>query len=265
MSDILPLADAEIFYNIDGAGEPLLLIPGFASGAWSWTWQSGELSADFSVITFDPRGVGNSELRDGGAVTIEALADDIAALMDSIGVDSAHICGISFGGFVAQEFALKYPAKVRKLVLASTSFGGPRHVAPSAETLAAMASTIGLNTAERIRQNITAAFSPEFVEARPAAVERFCRLRAAYPVPETVYKQQLAAAVGFDAEARVSGIEAETLVITGDRDTVVPAENSRNLANAIPGARLVRIDDSGHMMFVEKAHEFNSVVRAFLS
>ena len=106
---IANFAYAEIFYEISGEGHPLVLIPGFASGAWSWAWQVGSFSDRFRVITFDPRGVSRSTLSDGADVSIEAIADDVANLLDAIGLDSADVLGISFGGFVAQEFALKHP------------------------------------------------------------------------------------------------------------------------------------------------------------
>ena len=155
----LQLPDCELVYETAGQGEPLVLVPGFASGAWSWAWQVDDLSADFRVITFDPRGVSRSKLNEGAFVSIRAIAEDVAALLDHLGVETAHVMGISFGGFVAQELALAYPERLGKLVLASTSFGGSNHVAPTAEVLAAFASVEGLNSSERIKQYLTLAFT----------------------------------------------------------------------------------------------------------
>src|SRR3982750_3934307 len=138
---ILELSETEIHYEVGGEGDPLLLVPGFASGAWSWNWQVEELSRDFRVITFDPRGISGSQLRNGAEISIQLIADDIESLLDHLDIQKANVLGISFGGFVAQEFALCYPQRLQKLVLASTSFGGPNHVAPSMEVLAAFAST----------------------------------------------------------------------------------------------------------------------------
>jgi pimeloyl-ACP methyl ester carboxylesterase len=114
-------------YEIEGDGEPVVLIPGFASGRALWSRQGEALSRNLRVITFDPRGIGESD-KPEGPQTIGLLAGDVAHLLQALGVASAHIVGVSFGGFVAQEFALKYPSMTRKLVLCCTSFGGPNHV-----------------------------------------------------------------------------------------------------------------------------------------
>jgi pimeloyl-ACP methyl ester carboxylesterase len=259
------LNHTELNYEFHGDGEPLVLVPGFASGAWSWRWQAKDLAKDFRVVTFDPRGVAGSRLKDGASVSIVEIADDVSSLLEELGVDAAHVLGISFGGFVAQEFALRHPGRLKKLVLASTSFGGPNHVAPSVEVLAPFSATDGLNSADRIRKYMTLGFSPNFVRDQSDIVDEFCTLRERNVVPEEVYRQQLASAVTFSAEDRVGDITAETLVLTGDKDAVVPPENSENLARAIPGARLRSIKGGGHMAFVEQAGKFNAIIREFLT
>lgn len=257
--------NVELYFELRGNGDALVLIPGFASGAWSWSWQVDELSESFRVITFDPRGVSRSKMIEGVSVSIESIADDIAEMLDELSVEKAHVLGISFGGFVAQEFALRHPQRLNRLVLACTSFGGPGHVLPAPEVLAAFASTQGLNTRERIRQYLTTAFLPKFLETSAAAVERFCDLREQNAVPPEVYEAQLYSATTFDVGERVSSIEAETLIITGDRDSVVPMRNSVNLAAQITNARIEIVENAGHMLFVERAAEFNTVVKNFLA
>ena len=253
-----------MYYDIHGSGETLVLIPGFASGAWSWSWQIEEFAKRFQVVAFDPRGISRSKIDEDETVSIPSIADDVVALLDKIGSDRAHILGISFGGFVALNLALRFPERVQRLVLASTSFGGPNHVAPSMQVLAAFASTDGLNTAERIRKYLTVAFSPKFVETDGTSVDRFCELRENNFVPRKVYMQQLQAALSFNVEDQVPEIGCDTLVISGDNDVVVPTQNSRNLSDAIPNSRLAIIGDSGHMAFIEKASEFNRLVTDFL-
>jgi len=257
------LKEVRLYYESRGDGPPVVLIPGFGNGLWIWFKQTEELARRFRVVTFDPRGVARSEGRDE-AFTIADLADDLAALLDALEVEAAHVLGASFGGFVAQEFALKYPTMTRSLVLACTSFGGGGHVAPSPETLAAIASTRGLNTEERVRENLLLAFSPDYIAREAEEVGRITRLRAENPVPEYVYTRQLQAAVGFDASRRVGLINVPTLVVTGDADVIVPPENSRNLAAAIPGAELRTVPGGSHTFFIERAGEFNRIVADFI-
>ena len=254
----------KLFYEIEGDGEPLVLIPGFAAGRWIWFKQSAALAQNFRVITFDPRGVSASD-KPEGSQTISLLADDVAHLLETIGVESAHIVGASFGGFVAQEFALKYPAMTRKLVLCCTSFGGPNHVVPAPETLAALASTKGLNSEDRMRENLLLAFTPEYVRTQVAEVDQIVHLRATNEVPEHVYMSQLQAAVNFNTESRLGDIKSPTLVLSGDADVIVPLQNSRNLAARIPGAKLHIFEGGSHTFFIEHADEFNRIVTEFLS
>lgn len=253
----------QLYYEIEGHGEPVVLIPGFAAGRWIWFKQVGDLSRNFRVIVFDPRGVSASD-KPEGPQTIGLLADDVAHLLQTLGVESAHIVGASFGGFVAQEFALKYSSMVRKLVLCCTSFGGPNHIAPAPETLLALASTKGLNSEERMRENLLLAFTPEYVRTQVAEVEEVVRLRATNDVPEYIYLSQLQAAMSFDAESRVEQTDKPTLVLSGDADIIVPVQNSRNLAARIPGAELHIVKGGSHTFFIEQADEFNRTVTEFL-
>jgi pimeloyl-ACP methyl ester carboxylesterase len=257
------LKDVRLYYESHGEGEPLILIPGFGTGLWIWYKQVPAFAERFRTIVFDPRGVSRSEQRDE-PVTIRTIADDVAALLDALEIESAHVLGASFGGFVAQEFALAYPEKARSLVLCCTSFGGVRHCPPSVETLQAIASTKGLNTEERVRENLLIAFSPEFVAEQPEEIARVIKLRAANFVPEHAYLHQLQAAMAFNTEARVAQISTPTLVLTGDADVIVPSENSRNLAALIPGARRKVVAGGSHTFFIEKSEEFNRVVTDFI-
>jgi pimeloyl-ACP methyl ester carboxylesterase len=256
-------SDIQLYHEEHGHGEPLVLIPGLSAGLWIWFKQTVPLSEQFRVITFDPRGIGRSPASPE-PLTIRRLADDVAALLRELGLLRAHILGASFGGFVAQEFALAYPEMTRTLSLCCTSFGGPNHVAPSMETLIAVTSTNGFNTKERIRRMLLPAFSPEFARAHPEEVDRVVNLRLANTLGEEVYRSQLSAAMGFDIESRLAEIAAPTLVLSGDSDAIVPVENSRNLASRIPGAELKTIEGGSHLFFIERPDEVNRLVTAFL-
>jgi len=253
----------QLYYESEGEGAPVVLIPGFAAGRWIWFKQIPDLSRNFRVVIFDPRGVSASD-KPEGPQTISLLADDVAHLLETIGIQSAHIVGASFGGFVAQEFALKYPSMTRKLVLCCTSFGGPNHVAPAPETLQAISSTKGLNSKERMRANLLLAFTPEYVQTQVTEIDRIVHLRATNEVPEHIHLSQLQAAISFNAESRLAEIKSPTLVLSGDADVIVPVENSQNLAAKISGAKLEIIEGGSHTFFIEQAGEFNRIVAEFL-
>lgn len=260
----LTLADVDLHYEVYGQGDPLVLIPGFAAGAWIWTRQVTPLSSTYRVVTFDPRGIGQSSF-DSEPVSMRLLADDTAALLRQLGIEKAHVLGVSFGGFVAQEFALAYPEMTRTLSLCCTSFGGPNHVAPSLDILAAVISTDGFNTEARVRRNLLPAFSPEFVRNHPGQVDEMINLRLASSVLEEAYRSQLKAGLGFNAESRVGDIKVPTLVLSGDADAIVPAQNSRNLAAQIPGAELRLVQGGSHLFFIERSEEFNRIIMEFFS
>lgn len=257
--------DLRLYYEIHGAGEPLILIPGFASGAWNWFRQIEDLARSFQVVIFDPRGVSRSQISGDATFTLEEIVKDVADLLDNLKIERATVLGASFGGFVAQELALAFPQKVNKLILACTSFGGKNHVAPDLEVLMSFASLENLNQPTRIRKFMIPAFTPEFRTAHKAVVEQTCQLREQNVVPENVYLAQLQAAATFDAEPRIKGIKATTLVLTGDTDVVVPPQNSLNLAGAISNAKLETVANSGHMFFIEKADKFNQIVTKFIT
>lgn len=261
---LLDVADATLYFETSGSGDPLVLIPGFASGVWSWKHQLDQLSLHFNVIVFDPRGISRSQVSDEATVSIAAIADDVADLLDHLRIHKAHILGISFGGFVAQDLALRYPDRIDRLVLACTSYGGKGHVLPSMDILAAFASTKGLNSRDRILKYLTMAFTPVFVEETPDVVNEFCALREMNGVPEAVYMNQLISATTFDSSSQIAGIDAPTLVLTGDNDTIVPVQNSINLAATMRSARLETIPGGSHMFFVERSEIFNSTVVRFL-
>ena len=96
-----------LFYETHGAGEPLILIPGFTSGAWNWFRQTDELSKDFQVIVYDPRGIGQSKAADDDLqnLSMQTFVEDVLQILDDLKIEKANVLGASFGGFVAQEFA----------------------------------------------------------------------------------------------------------------------------------------------------------------
>jgi pimeloyl-ACP methyl ester carboxylesterase len=252
-----------MYYESKGDGEPLILIPGFASGAWTWFCQTKDLSKDFKVITFDPRGIGKS----GGDLknlSMDTFVEDVRTVLDALEIEKTNVLGASFGGFVAQEFALEFPERIDKLILACTTAGGVHHVKPDIEILRSFSPDPNLTVGERIRKFIRPAFTDKFNAENAEEVEKVCQMRESNEVDDAVYFAQLQVAFSFDTSEKLSAIKNETLIITGDKDSVVPMENSINLAEKLPKTTLKIIENGSHMFFVENAAEFNRAVKDFL-
>ena len=255
-----------LYREVHGTGEPLILIPGFASGAWSWFRQIESLSKDFQVITFDPRGIGRSKSSDEDLqnISMKTFVEDVLQTLDELKIEKANVLGASFGGFVAQEFALKFPARLSKLILACTSFGGINHVKSDIEILRSFSPDPTLPLGEKIRRFIRPAFTDEFNKSHAGEIEKVCRMREQNTVSDAVYLAQLQVAFRLDTESKLGEIKNETLVISGDKDKVVPMRNSLNLARKISNAKLEIIKNGSHLFFVENAAEFNQAVKEFL-
>lgn len=261
--------DVRLYYELHGAKEsmgiPLLLIAGLGFGAWSWFCQIPVFSHTFTTLAFDNRGVGQSDQPDF-PYTIPMMAEDAAALLRGLGIERAHVLGHSMGGYIAQELALQHPELVVGLVLVSTSFGGKNAVLMSPETATQMRAELEAEGAEAVlRKGLSLRLSDSFIAERPDIVDQFLALRRMHLPTRIAWEHQFAACLGFEAESRLAALQAPTLILTGDDDPIVPAENSRLLAERIPNARLVLFPGARHLVFIERAEEFNRTVIEFLN
>ena len=253
----------QLYYEEQGHGEPLLLIMGLGASITGWSEQIPTFSREFRVIAFDNRGAGRSD-KPAVRYTITLFADDTAGLMDALGIESAHVYGQSMGGFIAQELALRHPQRVRTLVLGSTSCGGRQAIVGSPENLAIMGMMNVLGPREAAEKGLTLLYGDEFIRRHhDDLVERSLR-EAELRSPSDAFGRQVQAAIRHETFGRLPDIRCPTLVITGSDDKVVPADNSRILAQRIPGAELAILPDAGHGYLVEKAAESNAIVLEFL-
>jgi 3-oxoadipate enol-lactonase len=242
-----------------GDGPPVLLIMGLGMNATAW-WRTAPVlaQAGLRVIAFDNRGVGRSE-RTPGPYTAAGMADDAVSVLDAAGVERAHVYGISLGGMIAQEVALRHPARVRALVLGATTAGGDDLV-PASEDVNAFVRLRARMTAEHavwasVPINYSRRTRLEGGDRIAEDVER--RLR--YPIEAEYYSAQLAAAHGHDA--RVEEIRAPTLVVHGDEDVLIPPANGERLAALIPGAELFMWPGAAHLYFTDEPEVDRSVAR----
>lgn len=244
----------DIYYEITGEGEPLLLIAGLGYCHWQWHKMVPGLAVHFRVITYDNRGAGQTD-KPAGPYNVQMMGDDAAGLLDALGISQAIVLGHSMGGFVAQQVALSRPDLVSKLVLASTNFGGPNHIPVTQEAMAAMTDRSG-DPADVVRRGVAVACAPGFAEANPDVVQELVAYRFTIPVPPEAYQAQMGVGLGLlSAEAafehRLKDVTAPTFIFFGAEDRVVPPGNADLLAKAIPGSKVYILPDAGHLFPIE--------------
>ncbi len=262
----MPYTEAPGFrmaYETHGEGVPLLLINGLGGDRGEWLYQVPAFAERFRVVAFDNRGAGESDTPPGPYSTAQ-MADDAARLLDALAIDRAHVLGVSLGGMIAQEVALRHPQRVRALVLACTAPGGEGAVHPAPEALAAFARSPAADRETEVRRALPYLYSERYRRERPGEIEAFVRRRVAAEVSVEGHRWQLAAAVGHAAWGRLGTIRAPTLVIAGEDDRLVSAENSRRIAAHVPGGKLVLLPGAPHRFFAENAEAFNREVLSFL-
>jgi 3-oxoadipate enol-lactonase len=257
----------DIYYEIAGSGEPLLLIAGLGYGLWQWHKVVPGLAERFQVIAFDNRGAGGTDKPDG-PYTVQMLAADTAGLLEALGIPRAHVLGHSMGGFIAQELVLTRPDLVDRLVLASTNFGGPNHVPVTPAALAVMMDRSG-DPLDVVRRGIAVAAAPGFAEAHPELVQELVAYRLTNPVPPAQYQAQMAVGLGLmSAEAcfehRLQDVHAPTLIFFGEHDQVVPPANAELLARAIPNSTIRILPGAGHIWMIERPDAAVAEIAAFL-
>jgi 3-oxoadipate enol-lactonase len=251
----------ELFHQRGGAGEPLLLIQGMSGTHLSWGEPFVEaLAADFDVARYDHRGIGRSV-----AVTdpfsIADLADDAAGVLDALGWESAHVLGISMGGMVAQELALRRPERIRTLALGCTYCGGPGSaLAPDATVQRLSAGMTSGDRERAIRTMFDVNVSTAFAE-RDGAYDAFRAMAKALPAPLPVIMLQMQAIAQHDTSARLPSLDFPTLVVHGDADAMLPVQNGRLIAELIPRARLEILEGVGHMFWWEQPERSAALVR----
>lgn len=254
---------ARLAWGEAGDGAPILLIHGLGYDRRGWGPAQGLLAGGLRVLTFDNRGVGESD-RPPGPYSIALMAADALAVLDDAGVGRAHLVGTSLGGMVAQELALSSPERVETLVLASTTPGGDEGFPMperSVELFSAFADDPSDGNLRRIVEN---SLSARTVATRPELVDEIFRYRLENPPALDGWLAQAAAGRSFSSLSALAGLSMPTLIIHGMDDNVVDHRNAELLARAIPGSQLLLLRDAGHLCFWEEPGEFADTVRAFV-
>ena len=257
----MPLAKLNginINYRVEGRGEPLVMIMGFTASRSGWIRQIPFFRKYYRVVTFDNRGVGKSD-KPPGPYSTRMMADDTVRLMDLLGIEKAHIVGLSMGGMIAQELAINYPQRIMKLILAATY---ARQDETSGDSLE-QAEFLQLTPEKKASALMGLAFNKPFYRfvfgLLGRVLTRFTGASGRVGIAE-----QSEACLRHNTLERLPLITAPTLVIVGTGDRLIKPVSSEVIAGKIPNAKLVRVEGGSHSFPFEMKNVFNREVLNFL-
>lgn len=260
MGEFATINGSRLYYESAGRGEPVLLIHGFTLDTRMWDDQVPALKDHYRVVRYDMRGFGQSELP---GPSVYSQVDDLAGLMDAIGLDKAHLVGQSRGGAVAIDFALTHPDRVDRLILIDTVLGGFQWSPEQAARDGQVWEEAGRGGVEAARQSWLThpLFAPAL--ANPAVAERLRRIVDSYSGWHFVNANP---EVYLDppAAGRLAELKGPTLVIIGELDLPDFRRISDQVATQAPAARQVRITNAGHMSNMESPVQVNRAISEFL-
>jgi 3-oxoadipate enol-lactonase len=229
----IPVGDIEIDYEIQGSGAPLLMIMGLSFSRRDWGDKFIDLLArNYQLILFDNRDAGLTS-RSNRPYSIADMADDAAGLLDALNITKTHVFGVSMGGAISQEFALKYPHKLDKLILGCTMAGG------TCSQLGDISGVMNGNLSELL-------FTPTFIQDNQQELGEFFSKTTPLHSQDDALQRQMQAFGTHDTCNRLTEISASTLILTGDKDIAIPRSNSDLLAAKISNAKLEIIADAAH-------------------
>lgn len=254
----------QVHWEVGGNGPALVLLNGWsASGTvWPRRWLR-ELELRFRVIRIDNRGTGWSRSA-SRPFTMGDLADDVATVLDAIGVESAVILGLSMGGMVAQELALRHPRCVQRLIVVSSRPPAPEHLNPDPRILRTLmaAPGEGETLSDFLRRLWSGNCAPRFSEAHPELMAELVAQIVARPTPRAALYDQMRAIGAWGGARRLRTLTRPTLVVHGDADPLMPVRNGMRIAQLIPAARYVELRGIGHLIPLEAGPRLLELVDA---
>lgn len=253
-------AEAKVYWQSQGEGEPLVLIMGLGCSSDMWYRLAPELAKHYRVILIDNRGAGQTSVQFAVVHRVSSMASDIVAVLDEAGEESAHVLGISMGGMIAQEFALNYPHRVRSLVLAATNCGGAHAVMAEVHVWSLLFSK-GSRSAE---ENLAVMQPYTFARSTPQAmIEEDHAMRLAHYPQLRGYQAQLYGLMRWSSFQRLPKIACPTLVIHGEEDQLIPPANSEIIAKQIPNAQLLLMKNASHWLTTDQLEQTVKAIHTF--
>ena len=261
---IARVGDLSMYYVEAGAGDPLVLIMGHGGDHLAWGFQFRVFAEHHRVIAFDNRGAGQTDQPDHPYSTRQMAADTVG-LMDVLGIDRAHVLGVSMGGMIAQELALAHPGRVRSLQLHVTYARPDAYLRARLQTARRERAALSRDVA--VASTLFWLFARTTYEDRPELVEAILQTALANPHPQSLtgFVQQADACLTHDALDRLVAIRCPTLVTAATDDILIPAALCREIAARIPGAEFRLIENAGHVPFWECPDRFNTLCLDFIA
>ncbi|MBV9760215.1 MAG: alpha/beta fold hydrolase [Acidobacteriaceae bacterium] len=249
--------DARIYWDEAGSGAPVLMIMGLSFTHEMWFRIAPAVAAKYRMIAFDNRGMGRSDVP-RGPYTIARMASDARAVLDAAGVESAHVVGASMGGMIAQELTLRYPERVRSLILGCTTSRGLFGKWPEFRHAPRQWDSDRIERERSLRPLLYAKAT------RDELIEEDLRVRCGCTWSYKGFLNQFAGILMWSAYRRLPRIAAPTMVVHGDEDRLVPPENGRVLCSRIRGARFELIRGAGHVLVTDQPKRSIELIRDFL-
>jgi pimeloyl-ACP methyl ester carboxylesterase len=251
-------------YDQQGAGEPLILIPYLAADYACYAFQVADYAKHFTCISVDLRGAGESD-KPEGTYTTELFADDVATFMQALGIQRAHVSGLSLGAATGMWLAAKYPEKVRSLSLHSGWTKTDPFLKVVVEGWQVMAKALGSVPEMVIRGIFPWCFTPELYAAKLDYIDSLADFVRGRPVqPLDAFMRQSNAVIAHDAEAQLHKIEAPTQITFGRYDMVTSTRFAEPMQQNIQRAEVLIFEGCAHAPIYEKVDEFNQMTLAFL-
>ena len=256
----LKVNDIAMYYEVQGEGEPVVLVAGFSADNILWGALVNILKNNYQVIVLDNRGAGQTDAP-AGAYSIDQMANDIVALCANIGIKQAHFIGNSMGGFIVQTLAYQNPELVKSVIISNSTTATHccfnLYVQAQLELMKANSPRAAL-----IKASCAWAFSFQFL-TQPGVFESLIKmgLENPYPFSVTGYEGQYAALQQFDSSQWASQIHVPALVISANQDLIFSEQSVKSLAELIPNAAYFCFADCGHLPFVEYPEKFAKLVK----
>ena len=251
-------------YDQQGAGEPLVLIPYLTADHACYAFQVAEYAKHFTCISLDLRGTGETD-KPEGVYSTEVLADDVAALLHALGLQKAHVAGLSLGAATGMWLAVKYPDKVQSLSLHAGWTRTDHFLKTVVEGWQVMAKALGSVPDTVILGLFPWCLSPELYAAKPDYIQSLAAFVRGRPAQSlAAFIQQSNAVIAHDVEEQIAQITVPTLVTYGSRDMLTSARFAERMHRAIRGSELVVFDGCAHTPIYEKVEEFNQKTVEFL-